>query len=79
MAPTSVVPNWAAESARFAPGLKVVTITDTLARSGADLAEVVAAAGTWGDAADPNAAGTTVPHPATYTTVTWGSSWKNGP
>ena len=44
VAPTSVVPNWAAESARFAPGLKVVTITDTLARSGADLAEVVAAA-----------------------------------
>ena len=44
VAPTSVVPNWAAESARFAPGLKVVTITDTLARSGADLAEVVAGA-----------------------------------
>jgi SNF2 family DNA or RNA helicase len=35
VAPTSVVPNWVAESARFAPGLKVVTITDTLARSGA--------------------------------------------
>ena len=44
VAPTSVVPNWAAEAARFAPGLKVVTITDTLARSGADLAEVVAGA-----------------------------------
>ncbi len=44
VAPTSVVPNWAAESARFAPGLKVVTITDTLARSGADLAEVIAGA-----------------------------------
>ena len=29
VAPTSVVPNWAAETARFAPGLKVVTITDT--------------------------------------------------
>ena len=44
VAPTSVAPNWAAESARFAPGLKVVTITDTLARSGADLAEVTAGA-----------------------------------
>jgi hypothetical protein len=44
VAPTSVVPNWAAESARFAPVLKVVTITDTLARSGADLAEVIAGA-----------------------------------
>jgi len=44
VAPTSVAPNWAAESARFAPGLKVVMITDTLARSGADLAEVIAGA-----------------------------------
>ena len=44
VAPTSVAPNWAAESARFAPGLKVVTITDTLARSGADLAQVIAGA-----------------------------------
>src|SRR5580704_4477098 len=44
VAPTSVVPNWAAESARFAPGLKVVTITDTLARSGADLGELIAGA-----------------------------------
>ena len=44
VAPTSVVPNWAAEAARFTPGLKVVTITDTLARSGADLGELVAGA-----------------------------------
>jgi SNF2 family DNA or RNA helicase len=44
VAPTSVVPNWAAESARFTPGLKVVTITDTLARSGTNLAEVIAGA-----------------------------------
>jgi superfamily II DNA or RNA helicase len=44
VAPTSVVPNWAAEAARFAPGLTVVTITDTLARSGADLAEILAGA-----------------------------------
>jgi superfamily II DNA or RNA helicase len=44
VAPTSVVPNWAAEAARFAPGLTVVTITDTLARSGADLGELIAGA-----------------------------------
>ena len=44
VAPTSVVPNWAAESARFTPSLKVVTITDTLARSGATLADVIAGA-----------------------------------
>jgi superfamily II DNA or RNA helicase len=44
VAPTSVVPNWAAESARFAPELTVVTITDTLARSRADLSEVIAGA-----------------------------------
>ena len=37
VAPTSVVPNWAAEAARFSPGLRVVTVTDTLrtARPGA--------------------------------------------
>ena len=44
VAPTSVVPNWAAEATRFAPGLTVVTIADTLARSGADLAGVTAGA-----------------------------------
>jgi superfamily II DNA or RNA helicase len=44
VAPTSVVPNWAAEAARFTPGLTVVTITDTLARSGADLRRLVAGA-----------------------------------
>jgi SNF2 family DNA or RNA helicase len=44
VAPTSVVPNWTAETARFAPGLKVVTITDTLARSGAELGQLVAGA-----------------------------------
>jgi SNF2 family DNA or RNA helicase len=41
VAPTSVVPNWAAESARFAPELKVVTITDTLRRRGRTLDEAV--------------------------------------
>jgi SNF2 family DNA or RNA helicase len=40
VAPTSVVPNWAAEAARFAPDLKVVTIT----RRGGDLSELVAGA-----------------------------------
>jgi len=44
IAPTSVVPNWAAEAARFAPGLKVVTITDTLARRGTDLGASIAGA-----------------------------------
>jgi len=41
VAPTSVVGNWAAECARFAPGLRVVAITETLTRSGLDLAGVV--------------------------------------
>ncbi|WNV83683.1 DEAD/DEAH box helicase [Umezawaea sp. Da 62-37] len=44
VAPTSVLSNWAAEAARFAPGLEVVVITDTLRRSGQDLAATIAAA-----------------------------------
>ena len=44
VAPTSVVPNWTAETERFAPELKTVTITDTLARSGADLGQLTAGA-----------------------------------
>jgi len=44
VAPTSVAPNWAAEAARFAPGLTVVTIADTLARRGAELSELIAGA-----------------------------------
>ena len=44
VAPTSVVPNWTAETRRFAPELAVVTITDTLARSGADLDRLTAGA-----------------------------------
>ena len=43
-APTSVVSNWAVEAGRFAPGLKVVVITDTMARRRKDLAEIVAGA-----------------------------------
>ncbi|MGY2743491.1 DEAD/DEAH box helicase [Arthrobacter sp. UYCu723] len=42
VAPTSVVPNWAAEIARFAPGLRVSAVTDTLQRSGTDLAALTA-------------------------------------
>ena len=38
VAPTSVLPNWAAEAARFAPDLRVVTLGDTLRRRGEDLA-----------------------------------------
>ncbi|MEJ2867155.1 SNF2-related protein [Actinomycetospora sp. OC33-EN08] len=44
VAPTSVVPNWTAEAARFTPALRVVALTDTLRRRGQDLATVVAGA-----------------------------------
>jgi superfamily II DNA or RNA helicase len=44
VAPTSVVSNWAAEAARFAPGLRVVVITDTMARRKQDLAQLIAGA-----------------------------------
>ncbi|WP_102144527.1 DEAD/DEAH box helicase [Mycobacterium hubeiense] len=44
VAPSSVVANWAAEAARFAPGLSVVAVTDTLRRAGADLDELAAGA-----------------------------------
>jgi len=39
VAPTSVVPNWAHEAARFAPHLNVVMITETEARGAGTLAE----------------------------------------
>jgi superfamily II DNA or RNA helicase len=42
VAPTSVVPNWAAEIGRFAPGLRVTAVTDTLQRSGTDTAALTA-------------------------------------
>lgn len=38
VAPTSVVPNWAREVARFAPGLRVATVAETSARRRTDLA-----------------------------------------
>jgi SNF2 family DNA or RNA helicase len=44
VAPTSVVGNWAAEAARFAPGLTVRTIGETFAKNGQDPAVVLAGA-----------------------------------
>ncbi len=44
VAPTSVVSNWVAEAARFAPGLRVLAVTDTLARSGRAIEAIVSAA-----------------------------------
>ncbi|HEU5373324.1 MAG TPA: SNF2-related protein [Gaiellaceae bacterium] len=43
VAPTSVVPGWVEEAAHFAPGLRVVAITDTLARSGRPIEELAGA------------------------------------
>jgi superfamily II DNA or RNA helicase len=42
VAPASVVANWAAEAARFAPELSVVPLYDTLRRAGNDLDELAA-------------------------------------
>jgi len=44
VAPTSVVSNWAAEAARFAPDLNVVPVSETVARSGQGLGGLVAGA-----------------------------------
>jgi len=44
VAPASVVANWPAEAARFAPGLKVVPVSGTVARLGQGLGEFVAGA-----------------------------------
>ncbi len=44
VAPTSVVANWAAEAARFAPALTVVAITETRRKRGCELGEIVAGA-----------------------------------
>ncbi len=43
VAPTSVVSNWVGEAARFAPGLTIAPVIDTLARSGRRIDEVAAA------------------------------------
>jgi len=42
VAPASVLSNWVAEAARFAPGLKVAMLADTLGRSGTDLGRLAA-------------------------------------
>ena len=44
VAPTSVVANWSAEAARFAPDLRVVPVTGTVARRGQGLGELIAGA-----------------------------------
>ncbi|WP_077490382.1 DEAD/DEAH box helicase [Sinomonas mesophila] len=44
VAPTSVVPNWAAECARFAPELRTAALADTQAKAGTPLAETAAGA-----------------------------------
>lgn len=44
VAPTSVVGNWAAEAARFAPGLTVRTVGETFAKSGQEVAEALGGA-----------------------------------
>lgn len=44
VAPTSVVSNWVTEAARFAPGLRVETVTSTRAASGRRLADAAARA-----------------------------------
>ena len=43
VAPTSVVPNWVAEAARFAPELTVDAVTDTLKKSGRSIDEIASA------------------------------------
>ena len=44
VAPTSVVANWATEAARFAPDLRVVPVSGTVARLGQGLGELAAGA-----------------------------------
>ena len=44
VAPTSVISNWAAEAARFAPGLEVAVVTETQKKSKAELRTLVAQA-----------------------------------
>jgi superfamily II DNA or RNA helicase len=44
VAPTSVVPNWAAECGRFAPDLRVICVTETTGRRGQSFDQVIAGA-----------------------------------
>ncbi|GAA1354047.1 DEAD/DEAH box helicase [Falsarthrobacter nasiphocae] len=41
VAPTSVGPNWQAEAARFAPGLRVIHVRDTEKKAGTRLADTI--------------------------------------
>ena len=41
VAPTSVVPNWISEAARFTPGLRTVAVTDTSTKSRRKLSDVI--------------------------------------
>ncbi|MGJ9403723.1 SNF2-related protein [Arthrobacter sp. KK5.5] len=41
VAPTSVVPNWATEAARFAPSLRTAVVGETLKRTGMELGAVL--------------------------------------
>lgn len=43
VAPTSVVSGWVDEAARFAPGLRVEAVVDTLAKSGRTMGELAEA------------------------------------
>jgi len=43
VAPTSVVPNWVGEAAKFVPGLRVSSVTDTLKKSGRSIGELASA------------------------------------
>ena len=44
VAPTSVVSNWSAEAARFAPGLSTVALTESTGKRGQPVADVIAGA-----------------------------------
>ncbi|MHB1431900.1 MAG: DEAD/DEAH box helicase [Streptosporangiaceae bacterium] len=44
VAPTSVVPNWVTESARFTPELRVAAVTETQGRRGEPLGQLIAGA-----------------------------------
>ncbi|HXD28593.1 MAG TPA: DEAD/DEAH box helicase, partial [Arthrobacter sp.] len=41
VAPTSVVPNWASEAQRFAPGLRTAVVSETLQRTGTEFAALL--------------------------------------
>ena len=67
VAPTSVVPNWALEAARFAPGLRVAAISDTVRRRGADARRDRRGTRTWWSPRTPCSGST----PTRTRSVTW--------